>query len=157
VSRDFVDQFEKAEFQCDFGRSEQEHNLIEVYPHVALLALARSVCRLPYKAQKTNKYWPKVRIEERRRRLLVQWVKILSLLRRHIDGIDLEIPSAAHTTFSALKPYEDQIDALVCAWVGALYIEGKASPLGDNHSAIWIPTEALRSQRLVEVTPRIVR
>jgi len=38
------------------------------------------------------------------------------------------------------KPFEDKIDALVCAWVGTLYVEGNASPLGNDHSAIWVQT-----------------
>ena len=38
-----------------------------------------------------------------------------------------------------LKPYEDSLDALICAWVGALYIDGAARALGDAESAIWIP------------------
>jgi predicted RNase H-like nuclease len=140
-----VRQFAKAGFTCDFGSSTPGDNLIEVYPHVALLALATTtVFRLPYKAQKTKKYWPQESIEERRRKLLAEWGRILALLRRHIDGIERELPKAKRTSFSALKPYEDQIDALVCAWVGALYMEGKASVLGDDHSAIWIPTAALR-------------
>jgi predicted RNase H-like nuclease len=134
VSTDFVSQFAGAGFHCDFGRSTQGDNLIEVYPHVALLALAGSASRLPYKAQKTKKYWPQVSIEERRRKLLAEWGRILALLRRYIDGIDLEISRAAHTTFSALKPYEDQIDALVSACVGALRIEAKALAIGDDDS-----------------------
>jgi predicted RNase H-like nuclease len=91
VSTDFMRQFGKAGFRCDFGRSAQGDRLIEVYPHVALLALANSACRLPYKAQKTNSYWRQISIEERRRKLLAQWRRILVLLRRHIDGIGLEL------------------------------------------------------------------
>jgi predicted RNase H-like nuclease len=144
VSTDFVSQFEKAGFRCNFGPSAQENSMIEVYPHVALLALASSVFRLPYKAEKTDKYWPDVLIEERRRNLLAQWVRILDLLGEHIHAIALALPSAEHTSFSALKSHEDQIDALVCAWVGALYVEGKATALGDDDSAIWIPTAALQ-------------
>jgi predicted RNase H-like nuclease len=144
VSTDFVRQFDKAGFRCDFGKSVRGNNLIEVYPHVALLALASSAFRVPYKALKTKCYWPEESIEKRRKSLLVQWVSILALLRKHIAGIDLVIPPAARSSFSALKPYEDQIDALVCAWVGALYIDGKASALGDDHSAIWIPSATLR-------------
>jgi predicted RNase H-like nuclease len=64
--------------------------------------------------------------------------------RRQIDRIDLKLPKAERSSFFALKPYEDQIDVLVCPWVGALYIEGKASALGDDHSAIWVPTQALK-------------
>ena len=36
-----------------------------------------------------------------------------------------------------LKRYEDAIDALICCWVGTLYAEVNARPLGDNTAAIW--------------------
>jgi predicted RNase H-like nuclease len=40
---------------------------------------------------------------------------------------------------SGLKRYEDSLDALVCACVGAKYLEGSAVPYGDNTAAIWVP------------------
>jgi predicted RNase H-like nuclease len=44
-----------------------------------------------------------------------------------------------------LKRYEDAIDALICCWVGTLYAEGNARPMGDDTTAIWCP---LRQERL---------
>ncbi len=40
-----------------------------------------------------------------------------------------------------LKPYEDALDAVVCAWVGACYLNGTATayPGDDPVAAIWIP------------------
>lgn len=40
---------------------------------------------------------------------------------------------------SGLKRYEDSLDALVCAWAGAKYLEGAAMPYGDATAAIWVP------------------
>jgi predicted RNase H-like nuclease len=38
-----------------------------------------------------------------------------------------------------MKPIEDKIDALVCAWVGIQVLDGKAEPIGDESAAIWLP------------------
>ncbi len=46
----------------------------------------------------------------------------------------------------ALKAFEDILDAVVCAWVGACALEGRARPFGDEVSAIWFPNE-LRGTR----------
>jgi hypothetical protein len=43
--------------------------------------------------------------------------------------------------FSALKPLEDTIDAIVAAWVGTTILENAAEPFGDEDSAIWIPKQ----------------
>jgi predicted RNase H-like nuclease len=40
---------------------------------------------------------------------------------------------------SGLKRYEDALDALVCAWVGAKYLLGEAVAYGDGTAAIWVP------------------
>jgi predicted RNase H-like nuclease len=40
---------------------------------------------------------------------------------------------------SGLKRYEDSLDILVCAWVGAKYLKGEALPYGDDTAAIWVP------------------
>ena len=57
VSTAFVQGFQGAHYQCDFGAGVPAGALIEVYPHVALLALAQAERRLPYKATKTATYW----------------------------------------------------------------------------------------------------
>lgn len=35
-------------------------------------------------------------------------------------------------TLSALKPFEDALDALVCCWVGGAFLAGTAYSLGDE-------------------------
>lgn len=119
-------------------------SLIEVYPHVALLALMQIGHRLPYKSSKTATYWPGTSLQDRRRNLLAQWRRIEANLRKHIDGVDLGLPPPDYDgPLSRLKAYEDRLDALICAWVGALYLEGKAQALGDATSAIWVPSAAM--------------
>lgn len=119
-------------------------SLIEVYPHVALLALMRRTQRLPYKCGKTNLYWRSATLAERRHNLLEQWRSIEARLRKHIDGIDVGLPPPDYDgPLSHLKAHEDRLDALICAWVGALCLDGKALPLGDADSAIWVPSAAM--------------
>jgi predicted RNase H-like nuclease len=38
-----------------------------------------------------------------------------------------------------MKAFEDALDAVVCAWVGACVMDGKAVAYGDDVSAIWVP------------------
>jgi predicted RNase H-like nuclease len=42
------------------------------------------------------------------------------------------MPDRSTLKFMAdLKPYEDKLDALISAWVGACVFEGRAAPLGN--------------------------
>jgi len=43
------------------------------------------------------------------------------------------------TTLSSLKPVEDMLDALICAWIGIEHLEGSTVGLGDATAAIWVP------------------
>src|SRR5262245_36753317 len=114
--------------------------VIEVYPHPALVELARSPSRLRYKASKVRSYWPSVDGVERRRLLLREWDTIVSLLDREIAGVRETMPTLGDLpTGIELKAYEDALDAIVCAWVAICALEGRAAPFGDDASAIWIP------------------
>ena len=42
---------------------------------------------------------------------------------------------------ATLKRFDDAIHALICCWVGTLYAEGNARPLGDDTAAIWCPLQ----------------
>ena len=120
----------------------RSRGLIEVYPHPALLELAEAPRRLPYKSQKIGKYWPDVALEKRRSNLMAQWSSIINLLDKEIDGVaDLMPPPPSTTKGSALKAFEDKLDAIVCAWVGICVIKGRARPFGDHDSAIWVPSQ----------------
>lgn len=112
--------------------------LIETYPHPALLSLMGERYRLPYKVGKTTKYWPDDDKPTRMKKLLDTLRSIRGRLSREIALIDFEIPETSNR-FSDLKPIEDKIDALVCAWAGTQVLEAKAVPYGDEKAAIWLP------------------
>lgn len=111
--------------------------ILEVYPHTALLSLLKDDYRIPYKVSKSGRYWPGVAVNVRRRRLVEQWRRILAALTCRME-VRLDLPSS-FPSFAAMKPYEDAIDAMVCAWVAIEFLADKALPLGDATAAIWTP------------------
>ncbi len=115
--------------------------LIEVYPHPALVELTNAARRLPYKAGKVRKYWPSALPEKRKARLLWIWAEIISRLEAEVVGVRDLMPALPEGNAAGwrLKAYEDALDAVVCAWAGVCALEGRATPFGDEHSAIWIP------------------
>ncbi|TBZ59730.1 DUF429 domain-containing protein [Rhizobium leguminosarum bv. viciae] len=114
--------------------------LLEVYPHPALIELASADRRLPYKHSKSRKYWPDESAVVRRQNLFETWRRILMLLDAKIQGVGdvLSLPSSDARGFE-MKAFEDALDAVVCAWVGACVMDGRARAFGDRESAIWIP------------------
>lgn len=114
--------------------------LIEVYPHPALIELAKADRRLPYKHSKSRKYWPGDNILSRRQKLIGVWADIVSLLDLRIEGVAsaLALPNPSSRGFE-MKAFEDCLDAVVCAWVGTCVLNGTAKPYGDETSAIWVP------------------
>jgi predicted RNase H-like nuclease len=122
--------------------------VIEVYPHVALLALLQSDYRVPYKVSRSLRYWKAEHVpaSERIRRLLAVFQQIRTALDQHIGGIALPLPEPEQvSTLAALKPLEDSLDAMVCAWVGMEHLQGRTRGLGDASAAIWCPDDAFRS------------
>jgi predicted RNase H-like nuclease len=122
--------------------------VIEVYPHVALLALLQSDYRVPYKVSRSLRYWKAEHVpaSERIRRLLAVFQQIRTALDQHIGGIPLPLPEPEQvSTLAALKPLEDSLDAMVCAWVGMEHLQGRTRGLGDASAAIWCPDDAFRS------------
>jgi predicted RNase H-like nuclease len=117
-----------------------QRGIIEVYPHPALVELAEAIERLPYKAAKVSGYWPCLSPSERRKRLYAQWHQIVTRLESEIAGVGAAVPQLALDANSReIKGYEDMLDAIVCVWVGICTLEGRATPFGDEQSAIWIP------------------
>jgi predicted RNase H-like nuclease len=115
--------------------------VIEVYPHPALVELASAEKRLPYKISKIRDYWPDRTPAERKKSLVDTWKSIILLLESEIDGVSDALPLPTTTARGhELKAFEDALDAVVCAWVGIMALEGKAVPFGDETSAIWIPS-----------------
>lgn len=116
------------------------NQLLEVYPHPALLKLMNTNYRLEYKAAKTSRYWPGLENSERKQKLHYIYTHILAELGQYITNIPSFLPAEFRQyPFSYLKRFEDAIDALVCGWVGVKYIEGKATSYGDETGAIWVP------------------
>ena len=122
--------------------------LIEVYPHVALLALMTLKFRLPYKVSRSSQYWRDERppISTRIQRLLKAYAEISDALSKEIAAIPLTLPAAEQVrSLAALKPLEDSLDALICAWVGIEHLHGRTLGLGDSTAAIWCPAAAFKS------------
>ena len=116
--------------------------LIEVYPHVALLALLNRDYRVPYKVSRSLQYWKAESLApaERIERLRVEFRAIKAGLEAHISGIPEVIPERSELkTLASLKPIEDMLDALICAWMGIEHLEGRTTGMGDESAAIWIP------------------
>lgn len=115
--------------------------LIEVYPHPALIELAAAERRLAYKHSKVRKYWPDASPGLRRERLLGIWGQIVRLMDAQVRGVAaaLPIPQIDARSYE-MKAFEDALDAVVCAWVGACALDGKARAFGDAQSAIWVPS-----------------
>jgi len=72
--------------------------------------------------------------------LLQEFSVIRNALVAAFGPVAVPLPQPANVrTLSALKRYEDALDALVCAWVGVRYVQQTAIALGDNTAAIWCP------------------
>ena len=111
------------------------------------MALLQRDFRLPYKVSRSSQYWKKDRptIRTRIERLLQAFGKIRRALDQEIAGIILPLPAAAQVpSLAALKPLEDSLDALICAWVGIEHLAGRTLGLGDNTAAIWCPEGAFQ-------------
>src|SRR5262249_39656908 len=111
--------------------------------HTAIIELLGLSERLKYKAARARAFWPEASPGERRQRILEALRRILAGLRRDVRGDPFALPRATDVrALVTLKRFEDATDALVCAWVGIRYLERRATPLGDAHAAVWIPTRA---------------
>ena len=127
-------------------------SLAEVYPHPALLGLLNVRKRFPYKISKTTTYWKKTESERRLTNVKDSLRTIVRSLEGRISGVADRIGDGIEKeySFSALKPVEDMIDAIVSAWVGITILEGVAKPFGDENSAIWIPLAAMHAAAQTE-------
>jgi predicted RNase H-like nuclease len=72
--------------------------------------------------------------------LLTVWQDILDAIGQLIAVANLPpIGQLSTAGSSALKAFEDALDALICAIAGISYLTGNAIPYGDADSAIWLP------------------
>ena len=116
------------------------NSVVEVYPHPALLTLLECDYRVPYKVARSRRFWPNLTVPERVNRLVEKFQVIRTELAQVIHGIPDFLPEIPYDgTLASLKRYEDALDALICAWVGARYLEGNATAYGNNDAAIWVP------------------
>lgn len=111
--------------------------LVEVYPHPALVELARASERLTYKVGRVRAYWPESSVGVCREKLVATWHEIIDLL--EVAVADTRTALEPLVTSGKLKAAEDALDAVVCAWVGSCILGGRAIPFGDEDSAIWVP------------------
>ena len=123
----------------------ESHRLLEVYPHPALLALLGRPYRVPYKVTKVRRYFPSSSAEQRVASLLAEFHAIRGALEVSFGRVELPLPEPAHVKSPRLlKPYEDTLDALVCAWVAVCYAQESALAFGDETAAIWCPEDVMR-------------
>ncbi len=140
VSRDFHRSLSRLGYRLAVNRPGAD-TLIEVYPAPALLCLLGRDYRVPYKIARTLRYWPDLGRQERAEGIIRELKGIHEGLSRVIDEIPPFLPGLPYTgTLGSLKRHEDALDSLVCAWVGARYLEGRAEAFGDDDAAIWVPT-----------------
>lgn len=112
--------------------------LIEVYPHPALVELCQESERLRYKVQKMSKLHKHLPREDRPAAVEKIWRRIADRGERDISGFSDAVDRAIQI-HKISKKGEDLLDALVCAWIGLVCLEGRAIPFGDENASIWIP------------------
>lgn len=142
LGRDLTSAFEAQGFQVATAVTpiSETGRLVEVYPHPALLSLLGRNYRVPYKVVKSNKYWPERNVRQRIAALLDEFGNIRDELAKVFAPLQFPLPAPQQVpSLAALKPYEDALDALVCAWVGVKYRQGNARAYGDATAAIWCP------------------
>jgi predicted RNase H-like nuclease len=120
--------------------------LIEVFPLAALVSLMKVDTRPPYKVTKTSRYWPQKTKDQRRGLLKCEWARIFAALRLEISDLGFAFPTD-WSSWAALKPFEDDLDAVISAWVGTEFVSNRADPFGDSDAAIWVPMRKPRPAR----------
>ncbi len=122
-----------------------DSRLIEVFPLATLVRLMGLDFRPPYKVGKTATYWPGLPLTDRKNCLCSEWRKIIDFLKDEICDLDFNYPEPSMAkSLSALKPYEDGLDAIICALAGAYFFDGHADSFGDQDAAIWVPKPVRR-------------
>ena len=117
-----------------------QRRLLEVYPHPAILQLLGRDYRVPYKVSNYRKYNQGKSAPECIRSVTGELFNIMRGLEVWFGSSHIPVPEPASVkAVSRLKPFEDALDAIVCAWVGARYIMGEAQAYGDRTAAVWCP------------------
>ncbi len=122
-----------------------QRRAIEAFPHSATVALFHLPYVLAYKARQGRSL-------ESRRAELRRLVDLLATLEHRTPGPSLTPPDgyfaevrsaiADAPTGAALRRLEDPLDAVVCAYVGMLFLAGQACVVGDGETgAIVTPVD----------------
>lgn len=121
-----------------------DYNLIEVYPHTAIIEYFKLDYRYEYKVSKKNSYksFKPLKPDERLKKLIrnLNWlIKKLSLkvenIYEYIPLLDVDYKYKIRE----LKGVEDLIDSIICSLVGIDYIEDNIVAYGKEDGAIWVP------------------
>lgn len=132
-----------------------QRRALEVYPHSAAVALFDLPRVLPYKARQG-------RTLETRRAALLSLVRLLAGLGERGDLPPLRSPDAFANlcrelerapTGAALRRLEDPIDAVLCAYVGALFLVRRTCVLGDPLTGAIVTPVRERHRRLLGLPP----
>ena len=148
VSARLMREFTSAGFRLAVhGTAPAERQVIEVYPHIAVMRLLGEGYRVPYKVARAGQYWPEATPAERRARIRENLGRILGALQERIRGIRLRLPAGSAGP-KEIKAFEDTLDGLVCAWIGMRYLEGQCVSYGDETAAIWAPLAVEKERAL---------
>jgi hypothetical protein len=96
-----------------------------------------------YKVSRATSYWPDATPRDRRNSLLQEWLRIVDLLEGKIADVREQLlpPRIDHPPFNS-KHSKTWLDAVICAWVAILALEGAATPqfrhLDSNSDALLI-------------------
>jgi predicted RNase H-like nuclease len=120
------------------GSAVRDRQLIEVYPHIAVMQLLDENYRVPYKIARAAKYWPDLTPAVRRLKIRANFGRLLKALEGQFGDTPLALPSRTAGP-GELKRFEDALDGVVCCWIGTQYLEGKCRAYGDENAAIWAP------------------
>jgi predicted RNase H-like nuclease len=132
--------FQAAGFALATVDDRPRRALLECYPHAGLLRLMNLQRRHPYKVARAASYWPDAPPAERREKLLQSLHQVRDALETDLGSLPVGEPDERK-----LKAYEDTLDAVVCAWVGILWLRQECEPFGDASSAIWVPSPRLNA------------
>jgi predicted RNase H-like nuclease len=132
-----------------------QRRALEVYPHSAAVAVFDLDRVLKYKARKA-------RTLDARKEALGRLVELIAGLATR-SGLpplttsgrcsELRAEIAAATTGAALRRLEDPIDAILCAYVGLLFLAGRTWTIGDRATGAIVTPVQERHRRLLGLPP----
>jgi predicted RNase H-like nuclease len=137
ISDAMREQFESAGLPI-VGAEPVRSGIYEVYPHISIMKLLGLDRRLPYKISRAGRDLPGCAVSEKISKKTSLLRRIETEVERELGPLGFRVPDTS-STLSALKRYEDALDAAVCAWTAWQILLGNCEPLGDADAAIWLP------------------